>query len=93
VYDDKFTKKIKYFSDSCGAWRDETYHSFKSSILPDRLQLLTHPFFWGKKSGNRWKRLNDFIKCKKSEINIYNKHLKSNWQKHEGLKEHQKRNN
>ena len=93
VYDDKFTKEIKYFSDSCGAWRDEAYHSFKSSIIPDRLQLLTHPFFWGKNMGDRWKRLNDFIKCKKSKINIYNERLKSNWQKHEGLKEHQKRNN
>ena len=91
VYNDKFTKDIKYFSDSCGAWRDEAYYTFTTLKLPDRLQLLTHPLFWGKTKGDRWKRLNAFIKKKHTKIKQLKKRTKNNWENHEGLIQHLKR--
>ncbi len=46
AYDAEYTKKIAYFSDSCGAWRDATYRAFVEGQLPPRLQFLFHPIFW-----------------------------------------------
>lgn len=88
AYDDNFIKRIKYFSDSCGAWRDDFVACLRKKSFPSQMQLLTHPFFWGKKSKNRWERFEDFIQNSNKQLLIHSEKLKKVWSEHPGVRMH-----
>jgi hypothetical protein len=93
AYDDKFTKKVSYFSDSCGAWRDEFVNHIENQNIPPQMQLLIHPIFWGPTPLNRWETLDLFIKNKKNNLSNECKLTQEIWRNHSGAIAHDKRNN
>jgi len=92
AYDDRYTKEILYFSDSCGAWSDEAVVALQGENLPLRLQLLIHPFLWREEPVDRWTVLEEFIKQKSRKLSEYVQQRKEMWAKHQGVVEHDKRN-
>jgi hypothetical protein len=91
AYDPQFTKAIAYYSDSCGAWRDHVYEVFQRSSIPDKLQLLIHPFQWAETPGDRWERLNKWIEEKHQSLEKLKKKQRKMWSSHAGVKEHESR--
>ena len=91
AYDQRFTKDIAYFSDSCGAWRNTTFEILTSGQLPDRLQLLVHPLFWGGQSGNRWERLQTFVNGSQTKLLKQQEEIRELWLTHPGVREHDSR--
>ena len=91
AYAREFTKEIAYYSDSCGAWRNETHKAFTERRLPKKLQLLIHPIFWSDESGNRWLRLNDWADGCFNRITEQKHWVKREWQEHSGVREHDER--
>jgi len=91
AYDPRFTKAIAYYSDSCGAWRDHAYYAFRESKIPDRLQLLIHPFFWAELPGNRWERLNTWVEESGQKLSEYQEQIRDLWLNHSGVREHENR--
>ena len=91
AYDPQFIKDIAYYSDSCGAWRDHAYDAFQRPSIPDKLQLLIHPFFWADTSGDRSERLNKWIDEKRQSLATYQKKIREMWGSHAGVKEHDSR--
>ncbi len=92
AYDDLFTKKMPYFSDSCGAWSDEAVSALQGGNLPSRFQLLIHPFLWREEPVDRWTVLEEFIEQKNRKLREYVEERKEMWAKHQGVVEHDKRN-
>jgi len=92
AYHDRFVKEIGYFSDSGGAWRDETVHLFETGMLPCQIQLLTHPIFWVEEAGNRWETLDRFIESKIGALKNESRLVKELWSKHPAVIQHDKRN-
>lgn len=82
AYDEQFTKKMAYFSDSCGEWRNETIEIFRSKMIPPRFQLLIHPIFWDEKSANRYNRLNCFANQEIKKIKHHVQEVKKEWTRH-----------
>jgi len=93
AYSDQFTRKISYFSDSCGAWRDEFVNHIENQNIPPQMQLLIHPFFWGPTSLNRWETLDLFIKNKEKSLFNECKFIQEIWRNHPGVIAHDKRKN
>lgn len=91
AYDPQFTKAIVYFSDSCGAWRDKTYDVFNRCNIPDKLQLLIHPFYWAETPGDRWERLNKWMDEARQSLEERREQIRQVWINHVGLKEHERR--
>lgn len=48
AYENRFTKDIKYISDSSGRWREGCFHEWINKA--DRLQVLVHPTWWYEKA-------------------------------------------
>jgi hypothetical protein len=91
AYHDRFTKAIAYYSDSCGAWRDAAYEALNSLQLPERFQLLIHPFFWSDMPGNRWDRLNIWVEETNLRLKDRQEHFRQLWLNHAGVREHESR--
>jgi hypothetical protein len=91
AYDDRFTREINYFSDSCGAWRDDTIATLAGGAPPARLQLLIHPFFWGERHADRWERLEDFARTQAEAIPARQAVTRAAWSSHAGVREHDAR--
>jgi hypothetical protein len=91
AYDDQFTKHIKYFSDSCGAWRDEAVSVFEAFNIPPRLQLLIHPLFWDRETADRWTRLDEFMQGKVATLREDSQRIKSMWAQHAAVLQHDRR--
>lgn len=91
AYDPQFTKAIAYYSDSCGAWRNNTYDAFNGSNIPERLQLLIHPFFWAETPGDRWERLLTWADETRQSLEECQEEIRQLWSSHEGVKEHELR--
>jgi len=91
AYDPQFTKHIAYYSDSCGAWRDHAYEAFQRSSIPDKLQLLIHPFYWADSPGNRWERLNEWAEAKRRKLEKLQEEVRELWGRHSGVQEHERR--
>ena len=92
AYDDRYTKEITYFSDSCGAWRNEAVHAFKTGDIPMRLQILIHPFFWGEQQVDRYLKLEEYRKRIITYLDSHISKVKKIWSEHEGVIEHDERN-
>ena len=92
-YDDRFIKDASYFSDSCGAWRDEFVQHISDKTFPSKIQLLTHPIFWDLESRNRWQTLHRFISGKKNQLSNTSMEVTELWSKHSGVLQHDNRNN
>ena len=73
AYAPEYTKA--YYSDSCGEWRDSFIDKFND--LPARIQLLTHPIYWGEEHENKWDKL-DSLRDNSKNIN-YIEEVKSIW--------------
>jgi hypothetical protein len=52
AYDERFTRQMPYISDSCQAWRDDSW-AMLADGLPPRLQLCLHPINWADESRDR----------------------------------------
>ena len=91
AYDTQFTMSMGYYSDSCGAWRNSTYELFNSNKIPDRFQLLIHPFFWTKVSDSRWEKLDKWTNERCKSIEIQRKKVKQLWNCHNGVIQYEKR--
>ena len=46
-YENRFFKDIKYLSDSGGRWREGHFNEWVN--VENKLQVLTHPWWWFKK--------------------------------------------
>jgi len=79
AYDDQYTKQIAYFSDSCGAWRDESIHVFEAGDIPSRLQLLIHPLFWDEETADRYTRLDKCVENKIANLRNDARRRKEKW--------------
>ncbi len=93
AYDDAFTRQIAYFSDSCGAWRDQAHETLtgREEDIPPRLQLLIHPLLWGAEPGDRWRRLADWAAQQKNVLHEETRRIERIWREHPGVVEHDKR--
>jgi hypothetical protein len=91
AYADTYTKDIAYFSDSCGAWRDEFAGRFEKNRIPMQLQLLIHPIFWSATSSNRWEILDGFVQGKHDHLLEDTRQVKGSWRNHTGVNQHDKR--
>jgi len=91
VYADAYTKDIAYFSDSCGAWRDEFAERFEENRIPMQLQLLIHPIFWSASSSNRWEILDSFVQGRHDLLMENARRVKTLWRNHTGVDQHDRR--
>ena len=91
AYADAYTKDMTYFSDSCGAWRDEFVDRFVMNRLPTQLQLLIHPIFWSASASNRWETLDGFVKGIHDHLLKDARRVKAQWRNHTGVNQHDKR--
>ena len=53
AYHPRFVREATYISDSCRAWRDESWRVLSEGPLPARLQLLVHPVNWAETDRGR----------------------------------------
>lgn len=90
AYDERFTRRMAYYSDSCGAWRDEALEALCGEI-PARVQLLVHPFFWQESPGSRWTRLEDWKSKLRDKRARQEQRLRETWNRHAGAREHDER--
>jgi hypothetical protein len=91
AYDPAFTKDMPYFSDSCGAWRTATFEHLSAGRFPDKLQLLLHPIFWDETPGQRWGRLEAFLRERHAGLDREYAQVRQIWERHTGLLEHEQR--
>lgn len=91
AYDPRYTKAIAYFSDSCGAWRDETAVLLQRRELPPRFQLLVHPLFWDREPADRWTRLDGLIAEHARAVHVEADATRSLWTRHAGVLQHDAR--
>jgi len=91
AYDRRFTGEIAYFSDSCGAWRDNAVEAFAGDELPERVQLLVHPFYWRAEPGDRWDRLERWGTALRRRIDAIEERVRRVWNTHDGAREHDER--
>ena len=91
AYNQKFTTQISYFSDSCGAWRDNFVEHFQKNNFPMRIQLLIHPLFWRASSLSRWETLDDYTRIRYEKLLKENQSLREMWRNHSGVIQHERR--
>ena len=91
AYDPRFTKAIAYFSDSCGAWRNSAYNVFQDANIPDKLQILFHPFYWAETVGNRLERLDKWVDETYNAMEERREQILKVWYGHIGVEEHDNR--
>ena len=84
--------QIEYVSDSAMAWRDDAYNMFISRSFPKRLQLLTHPEFWGSTMSHRNEKLKVFSSNWHEKIGRALLREQELWSKHTGVLQHNLRN-
>ncbi len=92
AYDVKYIRDISYFSDSCGAWRDDFVACVQENSFPRQLQLLIHPIFWQEESRSRWATLERFHLEKVNRFGRYQQETQKLWNSHSGVMEHDRRN-
>lgn len=61
AYEPYFFNEVKYISDSRGEWKEKCACQVLKEDQPLRLQLLTHPIWWGNKANNPTDILNDYL--------------------------------
>ncbi len=91
AYSDRFTKDIAYFSDSAGAWRDQSVAALISDQPPPRIQLLIHPLFWGRQHQDRVGRLDGLLGDMGRELGLKRQKALDLWAAHEGARQHDRR--
>jgi hypothetical protein len=92
AYDPRYTRDIAYFSDSCGAWRDEAAAVFQGGEMPPRFQLLIHPIFWDEQPGDRWTRMNGLVAKQSEALHKSAAAVRALWTQHTGVRQHDARN-
>jgi hypothetical protein len=91
AYDRRYSREIAYFSDSCGAWRNETAAMLQKGELPERFQLLIHPIFWDEAPGDRWARMNGLIERQLRMVGDAAAATRALWTQHAGVIQHDAR--
>jgi len=89
--DDRYTKQISYFSDSCGAWRDDFVEHLSKDDFPMQMQLLIHPLFWAPTSLSRWETLDAFTQNRVNDLLTRVQQRKEMWRNHAGVIQHERR--
>jgi hypothetical protein len=92
AYDPRYTSEIAYFSDSCGAWRNDTAAIFANGDMPPRFQLLIHPIFWDHEPGDRWTRMNSVVEGQMRVLRDSAAATRALWTRHTGVLQHEARN-
>jgi hypothetical protein len=65
AYQPEFFCKIKYLSDSKGNWREGCICKWLNSLsLPENMQILVHPIWWGRKEKDANLHLQQWLKGK-----------------------------
>ena len=64
---------------------------FLDSKIPNKLQLLIHPFFWSDYPGDRWDRLDKWIELKRQSLANCQDDIRKLWSNHIAVKEHENR--
>ncbi len=67
TYSQTFFKEYAYFSDSRMRWKADIIAELNSR-KHNKIQLLTHPIWYGEKTGTIAERLKDFCACKREEV-------------------------
>jgi len=91
AYDPAYTRDIAYFSDSCGAWRNDAWRALTAGPLPDRFQLLVHPLFWAAEHADRWARLDAWQAAQRRRLDGAVQAVRRAWSEHAGVREHEAR--
>jgi hypothetical protein len=91
AYDDAFTREISYWSDSCGAWRNEAVRLLAGRDTPPRLQLLIHPLYWEETHGDRWSRLTAWEAERSRFLAAAAEAARDIWRRHPAVREHDQR--
>lgn len=89
--DRRFTKDILYLSDSCGAWRNEADRAFRRDELPQQVQLLIHPIFWGEQHKDRLVRVQTLFQRESDKLINSLDGIRNIWSQHQGVIEHDQR--
>jgi hypothetical protein len=90
AYDPRYTREIAYFSDSCGAWRNETAATLQGD-LPSHFQLLIHPIFWDQEPGDRWTRMSALVDRHVELVRQSAAATRALWARHPGVVQHDAR--
>jgi len=77
-----------YYSDSAGAWRDHATDAIGKGEVPERVQLLIHPFLWGDARGDRFARLGAWREGKQAGLGEAARQVEQIWAAHSGAREH-----
>jgi hypothetical protein len=91
AYADPYVKETAYFSDSCGAWRDDFVRTVKGGEIPARIQLLTHPLLWAEEAADRNARLDLFLAQRSTAIEVEGQQIKAMWARHPAVLQHERR--
>ena len=91
AYEQRFVRDAVYVSDSCRAWRDESWSMLVTGAFPRRLQLALHPINWAEHDRDRetiFRSVHDEI-CE--EVRRAGDELLAKIAVHSGVREHEGR--
>jgi hypothetical protein len=91
AYDDRFSKQIAYFSDSCMAWRDAFVAACLADAMPARMQLLIHPCLWTEHEQGRMQKLEAIHTAVSGGLLAELERSRAIWTNHAGVREHEAR--
>lgn len=91
AYDDIFIKDMAYYSDSCGAWRNNFIKCFQNNTFPQKIQLAIHPIHYRENELSRWDNLKETSTHKINDIKNQIGMIEEIWRNHSGVKEHEQR--
>jgi len=91
AYEQRFVRDAVYVSDSCRAWRDESWSMLVTGAFPRRLQLALHPINWAEQDRDRetiFRSVHDEL-CE--EVRRAGDELLAKIAVHSGVREHEGR--
>ena len=91
AYDDRFVRDMPYLSDSCRAWRDESWRILDSGDLPRRFQLALHPINWSSHDRDRTAIFRSVHRELAASVELAGDELLDKIGRHTGVLEHEAR--
>jgi len=91
AYDDRFTRAMSYYSDSCMAWRDSFVEALAADAFPERVHLLIHPELWTAQRAPRFEKLERVYADAQHELAAGLLATREMWRRHGGVREHDRR--
>lgn len=91
AYDGDLLEGVAYFSDSCGAWRDDFVRCLEEERFPAQMQLLTHPALWNEAPLTRWETLDAFEQEHHLRVSSRIDAVREMWSQHAAVLQHDRR--